>query len=42
MFLIIVIGLIGFGLYELVTTVFKNGVPVDTLVGFMPKNQLKD
>ena len=22
--------------------VFKNGVPVDTLVGFMPKNQLKD
>ena len=22
--------------------VFKNGEPVDTLVGFMPKNQLKD
>ena len=22
--------------------VFKNGAPVDTLVGFMPKNQLKE
>lgn len=35
MFLIIVIGLIGFGLYELVTTVY-------TVPNRQTKNQLKD